>query len=404
MTARWAGRPGRLCARLGTAVAIAFMMCLGLIVTPFGTGQARAEGGPDCSQPLQCVTIYSKLEAPNWRVLDVGRGWGGDGAANWGRLNVWPKGDPPGGNEKFELRDTGDGSFQMVVNDGGKCITRDGQNASWMGETDCANVDSQKWYLQPTPSDGFMIRSVVDDTCMNAYGGYSGQNFVYHSNHVGTYGCSSGDQASFFSIHDPAAGDARETPAMYSLAATYAMTKCDKDQSYCQWEITDRSEPTYGTPICRGHTDKNETGGDLTKELTRTETSIESTTTGSAIQDTAEVGVTLTLGVKDVFSAQVGSKFSHSWQTNYARTTGTQKTWSEKVAVTVPTGQYGWVEERPRVQDVTGHFTFDLNGWGQWTYGDDSSNPAVAKIALGGGDKGNGLWVSKTGTSLPDYC
>ncbi|MEU9126409.1 RICIN domain-containing protein [Streptomyces sp. NPDC048506] len=350
------------------------------------------------------MTIYSKLEAPNWRVLDVARGWGGDGTSNYGHLNVWPKNNPTSSNQRFQFRDTGDGSFQIAVNDGGKCIGHDDHWQDWLSEQDCANVDSQKWYLEPSPSGGFMIRSVQDDQCLNASGGYSGQNFVFHSNHVGTYTCYSGDTASFFSIEDPAAGDQRETPAMYSLATSYAMTKCDKDQSYCKWEITSRSDPTYGTPICRGHTEKNETGSDVPKELTKTETSIESTTLGSAIQDSSEVGVTLTLGAKDTFAVQVGEKFTHSWQSNYARTTGTQKTWTDKTTITIPPGQYGWLEEQPRVQDVTGHLTFDQNGWAQWTYGADSSNPAVAKIALGGGDNGNGLWISKTGDTLPDYC
>ncbi|MGY5082454.1 RICIN domain-containing protein [Streptomyces nigrescens] len=385
-------------------IAFAAMAFTAGMMSPLGAVQARAADG-ECTTELECLVAYSKLEAPNWRVLDIGRGWGGDGMAALGSAYVYPKNGNGSDNQRFQFRNTGDGSFQMVVRDSKKCVSRD--SPIQLREVDCANNEDQKWYLQPSPSGGFMIRSVKDDMCLNARGGHSGQNFVYHSNQVTTNTCAQGDQASFFSIQDMSLPEesGHNTQAMRTLAAEYAMTKCDKDKSYCKWETTQQGEAVPGNPICRGNPVKNSGTEPATTKFVQSETSINSETVGGFIQNSIESGVELSLGKSDVASLKISQKFSRTWQSNYARTTGEQKTWSQEVTPTIPAGQWAWLEERPMTRKLTGKFVFGMNDWAQWEFSGDSNNPMVANIVLGGdGSKNNSLWEIKTGTTPPASC
>ncbi|MEV6395629.1 ricin-type beta-trefoil lectin domain protein [Streptomyces sp. NPDC051907] len=372
------------------------LVVLGITFSPVTTERAQAD--PDC-EPLQCLTIYSKLEAPNWRALDIARGWGGDGASNYGHLNVWPANKQS--NQKFAFKDDGDGSFQMVVHDGRKCVSA--EHPGWLGERACQNTADQKWYLQPTPSGGFMIRSVANDKCLNARGGHSGQNFVFRSNQTQLHDCEMGDQASFWSIHDHSgAGEAQaNTLTMKALAAKYAMTKCDKDKTYCKWKVDKTGEPEYGTPVCRGFS-RNGSARDVPTKLTATETSLHSETVGGNVQDTNEIGVTVKLNFGDL-GVDLAQKFIHSWGSNWSRSDTKSTTWTQDFTLTLQPGEWGWIEETPFVQDLTGHFTFDRNNWAEWSFGDTGS-PMTVSVARGSGTdaKSAGMYEVRSSKEQPD--
>ncbi|MGY5129559.1 RICIN domain-containing protein [Streptomyces nigrescens] len=369
-------------------------------ISPLGAGQAQAADG-DCAQELECLVVASEMEDGS-RVLEIARSWHGDGEAAKGSAYIFPNKNSE--NQRWQFRNTGDGSFQMIVRDSKKCLS---SGMGWSLEQDCTNTDEQKYYLQPSPSGGFMIRSVKDDMCLNGLGGHSGQNFVYKSNHAGPYGCASGDEGSVFNIYDIAGPDAPSgnTQAMMNLAAEYAMTKCDKDESYCKWETIQKGEPTYGPPVCRGDSQYNDTGSDAPFTFTKTEKSINSSTVGGYIQHSNEAGVTLQLGNKDIGSLTIAQKFTETWQKNYARTVGEEEVYEQKANFTIPDGHYGWLEEQPQIRKLTGKFVFDSNNWAQWEYGADANNPMVADVVLGGdGKQNNSLWTMRTSPNRPTSC
>ncbi|UKY47844.1 RICIN domain-containing protein [Streptomyces inhibens] len=328
-------------------------------------------------------------------MLDVGRGWAGDGMSNIGSLSVYPH--QGSDNEKFQFRDTGDGSFQMVVRDTGKCIFQDGSQpgGGWNREVDCQVEDNQKFYLEPTSNGYFMIRSVSDSNCMNALGGYSGQNFVYHTNHVGSYSCNQGDSASLWKIEDPADSSGQ---ALRSLAAEYGMTRCDKDQSLCKFNKTDVTNEEKGASRCHNLIDNTAGSTEAPLKYTKAESSINSQTTGTAIRKGVEVGIEL--GVSGgPFSAKVSSKFTESWESNYARTNGTTHTASQDVTAMIPAGEYGWVEEVPRKVTVTGDFVFNPNAWNEWHYAGGTKVTA----ATGAGNNGvfSAEWILRHSATKP---
>ncbi|MFD0169756.1 RICIN domain-containing protein [Streptomyces decoyicus] len=369
-------------------------------ISPLGTGQAQAAEG-DCAKELECLVVASEME-DDARVLEIARGWHGDGADALGRAYIFPNKNSE--NQRWEFRNTGDGSFQMVVRDSKKCLST--AVKGWSGEQDCSNTVEQKWYLQPVPSGGFMIRSVKDDMCLNGLGGHSGQD-VYKSNRAGTYTCASGDDGSVFNIYDLAGQDGlnSNTRAMMTLAAEYAMTKCDKDQSYCKWETTQKGEPTRGKPICRGNPVRNPGPGTASTKFLQTETSINSETVGGFYQNSEETGVEVTLGKPDLASLKITNKFAKTWQSNYARTVGEQKTWSQEVTRDIPANQWGWMEETPMTRLLTGKFVFAQNDWAQWEFNGDSANPMTTKVVLGGdGSSNNSLWEVKIGPNPPTNC
>ncbi|MGY5132067.1 RICIN domain-containing protein [Streptomyces nigrescens] len=381
-------------------VAFSAMAFMGATISPLGTGQAQAAEG-DCAQELECLIVASEME-DDARVLEIARSRHGDGSSALGRAFIFPNKNSE--NQRWQFRNTGDGSIQMAVRDSKKCLSL---VEGWALEQDCANTDEQKFYLQPSPSGGFMIRSVKDDMCLNGLGGHNGQNPLYKSNSAGPYTCASGDEGSVFNIYDLKDPEAlnSNTRAMTALAAEYAMTKCDKDQSYCKWEVTQQGEATYGAPVCHGDPVRNPGPGDSKTKFTKSETSINSTTVGGFIQQANEAGVSVTLGQKDIASITIAQKFTETWQKNYARTTGTQKTWAQDVEFTIPPNEYGWLVQKPMTRKLTGKFVFNQNNWAQWEYGGDSSNPMVADVVLGGnGSQNNSLWEFQHGPNPPTNC
>ncbi|MFJ3953637.1 RICIN domain-containing protein [Streptomyces libani] len=381
-------------------VAFSAMAFMAATISPLGAGQAQAAEG-DCAQELECLIVASEME-DDARVLEIARGWHGDGADGPGRAYIFPNKNSE--NQRWQFRNTGDGSFQMVVRDSKKCLSM-GEHGWWL-EQDCSNTAEQKWYLQPSPSGGFMIRSVKDDLCLNALGGHSGKD-IYDSNRVGSYTCASGDEGSVFNIYDLKDPEAlnSNTRAMTALAAEYAMTKCDKDQSYCKWEVTQQGEAKFGAPVCHGDPVYNPGPGGAKTKFAKSETSINSTTVGGFIQQANEVGVSVTLGQKDIASMTIAQKFTETWQKNYARTTGKQKVWGQDVEFTIPPLEYGWLVQKPMTRKLTGKFVFAKNDWAQWEYGGDSSNPMVADVILGGnGDAANSLWEFQHGPQPPTKC
>ncbi|WP_414507226.1 RICIN domain-containing protein [Streptomyces sp. NEAU-L66] len=370
-------------------------------ISPLGAGQAQAAEG-DCTQELECLVIASDMEE-DARVLEIARGWHGDGADALGRAYIFPNKNSE--NQRWQLRNTGDGSFQMVVRDSKKCLSLP-TGRGWSLEQDCSNTAEQKWYLQPSPSGGFLIRSAKDDMCLNGLGGHSGQD-IHKSNRAGTYTCDQGDSGSVFNIYDLAGPDpsSANTQAMRNLAAEYAMTKCDKDQSYCKWETTQKAEPTRGKPICRGNPVRNTGPGKASTTFTQSETSINSETVGGFIQNSQESAVEVSLGKADVASLKISNKFSKTWQSNYARTVGEQKTWTQDVVREIPANQWGWMEETPMTRVLTGKFVFAQNDWAQWEFNGDSTNPMTTKVVLGGdGSSNNSLWEVKVGPTPPANC
>ncbi|AZS73424.1 hypothetical protein DDE74_22935 [Streptomyces lydicus] len=381
-------------------VAFSAMAFMAATISPLGAGQAQAAEG-DCAQELECLIVASEME-DDARVLEIARGWHGDGADGPGRAYIFPNKNSE--NQRWQFRNAGDGSFQMVVRDSKKCLSM-GEHGWWL-EQDCSNTAEQKWYLQPSPSGGFMIRSVKDDLCLNALGGHSGKD-IYDSNRVGSYTCASGDEGSVFNIYDLAGPDAPSgnTQAMMNLAAEYAMTKCDKDHSYCKWETTQKSEPTRGKPICRGRPVLSSGPGASSTKFIQSEKSINSETVGGFVQNSQETGIEVTLGKPDVASLKIVNKFTNTWQSNYARTVGEEKVWQQEVWRDIPTGQWGWLVETPMTRQLTGKFIFAQNDWAQWEFNGDSTNPMTTKVVLGGnGDSNNSLWEVKIGPNPPTNC
>lgn len=366
--------------RTCVAILVAALTCLGFIVSPFGTGSARAES-TDCSQPTQCVIIWSQLEGPNnTRVIDSLRG----GMA-WGRLTVYPfKGT---NNQIFQFRDTGDGSFQMVALDSGKCSEySDNNGALSFEERDCEVKDTQKFYLEPT-SNGYMIRMVSDSRCVNAFGGSLGQDHVMKTNDVRPYDCKSGDTSSLWKIEDTADSSGK---ALQSLAAEYGMTRCDKDQSLCKFNRTSVSSEEKGAARCYSLIDNTTGAKEVPLKFTKAESSTNSETTGTAIRKGVEVGIELGIGTSsDPVTAKVSSKFTQSWESNYARTDGSTRSATQEVTKMIPAGEWGWVEEVPKKVTVTGDFVFNPNAWNEWHYAGGT------KITATTGAGNNGVFHSE---------
>ncbi|MFI1166329.1 RICIN domain-containing protein [Streptomyces sp. NPDC020801] len=199
--------------RLRPAIAMAFATCVGLLISPFGTGEAQADSGADCTKPLQCLIIKNGSNFFSGSVLDASRG--SDGGPAYGSVDLWSPNDRD--NQKFWFKVESHGRFQMVVKDSGKCVSVvDGA----LAEADCSTPDSKGFWFFDKPQSFHLakdgqtgnFRIVLDDGagCVTAT--------AEEHNYATITRC---DRADTWNIRDAGDGNASNSSALQNLADDY---------------------------------------------------------------------------------------------------------------------------------------------------------------------------------------
>jgi ricin-type beta-trefoil lectin protein len=393
------GRVQRATQRLLRALTASMSLVVAAVVSIGLSASAPSTVGaatPDCSVDFQCVVMVTGSYSDH--LLNISEGW----LWGWGNPIVWgDSSSSPSANERFTFDVMSDGSFQIQDDASGYCITEARENVA-----PCANTAMQRWYLEPDPGGGYMIRSVNDNFCLNVHGGGYGVWSNGGAEWVIPYSCNPGDNASQWYISDLASGNysasANPTrqPEMDDLAAKYALSECVNNTSYCSWVNTPGVSPTTiaTAPICVDNTYLAPGGSSATSVFSVTTQSSWSQTLSNTISEswgiTARIG-----GNNDPF--QVGASFGQSFANTVANMTGGTKTYTYQESATLTPGLYTYLTLTPDIVEYQGAITFDDNSWAQWTFNSTGTN--TVQVPLGNTMTGGigGTWAIETSATAP---
>ncbi|GAB2711406.1 hypothetical protein GCM10010442_34350 [Kitasatospora kifunensis] len=373
-------------------------MAMGFAMSPFAAVKAHAAG--NCAQRLQCMTLFAMADSYESRVLDYNGGYFADGDAS-NAPGVYSYSGIGNTNQTFQFNTIyGDGSFSIISNSTGECLlgaTPSSYRTYWF---QCDGSMSQRWFIEPSPQGGFMIRSLAPGYnygCLNVTGGT--YNAVFKTQDVGVYSCNSGDNNSRWDVFDSAGVYDSE---LWDLAAQYGNTLCTPSSggtnSYCKFVVDSKSAQPASAPCVV--TDWPAGPGNVPFNFSYTQSFDESQTTGTVNQTNTQVGVSLTLGNTGFenaspISATFSASFGQMWETNYSRTTGTGSSNAVGFTYTSKANVPAWVDYTPVFQYFNGHFVFDAGSWAQWTY---ASNSTVTAAQSGSGNATGNYWPDDTST------
>ncbi|MFI1498424.1 RICIN domain-containing protein [Streptomyces platensis] len=371
--------------RLATMATVLCVMVLGLLGSPLTTTAAHAAN--DCTQPLECVRLTPGTDVGRLNLFD--RNGAGPGLLDWA--------DESGGtgqaNQEWKLnRPNDDGTFQLKNNNSGTCLAVDIPNAfpDVTAGQECANKPNQLWILEPRPGDdGFTLRNVAHDgQCL----GNNGKTFGAFK--MATLADCGSAASVKWTLSDKAVGDpAKELASYKGIAATYALSKCLKDATYCNFKAEKNGPPVPGSGICVEF--YSPSLKDDTVTFNEKETSSYSETIGSSVLK----GVDITASVK---FGDLGfeSKFSQNWQSSISKTTLNGKEFGSSAPQARKAGEYGWLIYRPLISSQKGTYTFDKGSWSEWTYAGSFDVP----LGSGSTTTAAGSWEKNSGTTPPPEC
>ncbi|WP_330334594.1 ricin-type beta-trefoil lectin domain protein [Streptomyces sp. NBC_00536] len=308
-----------------------------------------AVAAPEGSEAATALIQLTFTNVSNGKLLDVQDGSYDDSAP----ISVNPA---PGSATTWRINTgTSLGSgFAIVNNTTGKCM--DLTTARYqLRQQPCDGRASEQWYFQPiagSAQKAFRIRQVGDNSCLTVQIPPSTDNWVY------TYRC---DNTPYQQWTLPAA----VYQTAWNAAVDYAAGRCNKDTATCVWSTTSQTPPFTLPETCVSPIWFNDTSTTIPWEFTL------NTSTGWSNSIGVKLGGSLaaegTIGVAKLtltVSAEV------SGQT----TVDLKQEMGNKLTVSVPPRQYGWVTLSELATKATGTWTFDAQGF-PWTADDTITVP-----------------------------
>ncbi|WP_031160047.1 RICIN domain-containing protein [Streptomyces durhamensis] len=303
-----------------------------------GPASAAARSGADPSG-LKALTLTS---SSNGRNLDVQNGNTGDGV-------FLVTNSAPGHHQGWSANLTGtDGSFTLVNDATGKCADA----GLPLRQQPCDGRTTERWFFQPvtgTPGT-FMIRSARDSKCLDVW--YDAR---YDDAWTDTYDCN-GTRAQQWRLPVGA------QDAAVAAAVDYAAARCVKDTSTCSWRTRSQAPAAPLPKKCVSPVWYNGTSAPVPWTFTMARHTGWTSTLGFTF------GASLGAGGASPVTAQVSQQITGSVSQNLVEDLGNSLT------VTVPPRQYGWVALSELATQVTGTWTFDVNGYA-WTADDTLTVP-----------------------------
>ncbi|MFD5417309.1 ricin-type beta-trefoil lectin domain protein [Streptomyces sp. NPDC127069] len=341
MTGRATGRGGVF--RRGAAV-VAAVLCAAVGITA-SPAAAREEGGTSASALIQLTFT----NVSNGKLLDVQGGSFDDDAA----ISVNPA---PGSATTWRINTgTSLGSgFAIVNTTTGKCM--DLTTARYqLRQQPCDGRASEQWYFQPVAGSAqkaFRIRQVGDNSCLTVQIPPGTDNWAY------TYRC---DNTPYQQWKLPA--EVYQTA--WNSAVDYAAARCNRDTSTCSWSTTSQTPPFTLPETCVSPIWFNDTSTTIPWEFSLNTTTGWTNTIGFKLSGSLTVGGDIGLAkLQLAVTAEVSG----------ATTVDLKQEMGNKLTVSVPPRQYGWVTLSELATKATGTWTFDTQGF-PWTADDTITVP-----------------------------
>ncbi|MFI5982202.1 RICIN domain-containing protein [Streptomyces sp. NPDC051555] len=320
----------------------ALCAAVGVMTSP---AAAREEGGTSATALIQLTFA----NVSNGKLLDVQDGNYDDNA--FISVNRAPGSAT---NWRINTPATLGSGFAIVNNTTGKCM--DLTTARYqLRQQPCDGRASEQWYLQPisgSPQKAFRIRQVGDNTCLTVQIPPNTDNFVY------TYRCDNTSQQQWTlpaSIYQTA----------WNTAVDYAAGRCNKDTATCAWSTTSQTPPFTLPETCVSPIWFNDTSTMIPWEFSL------STSTGW----TNSIGFKLGGSLSGEGSIEVVKlTLTVSAEVNGQTTLDLKREMGNKLTVSVPPRQYGWVTLSELATKATGTWTFDAQGF-PWTADDTITVP-----------------------------
>ncbi|NYI04644.1 RICIN domain-containing protein [Allostreptomyces psammosilenae] len=333
--------------RAALAPLIALAAALAIAVVPATQAGAAGTGGPAGTDGAAATAQVADLNGltltsvNNGRNLDVQNGNTGDGV-------FLVTNSAPGHHQEWSPVLRTDGSFTLVNDATGKCAAA----GLPLRQQTCSGAAGQRWYFQPVSGavDTYMVRNAGDHRCLDVV--LAAQ---YDDAWTQTYGCN-GSRAQQWRV--PAWASA----AAFDAAVQYAANRCQQDASTCSWR-KGVQEPAAPLPTeCVSPVWYNGTAAAVPWTFSLNTSSGWSSTLG--VQFTSELGA----GSPSPVQARVSLTISGSVTYDLREELGNSLT------ISIPPGQYGWVELSALATRVTGEWTFDAAGY-PWTAQDTVTVP-----------------------------
>ena len=333
------------------------------VVVGLTAGSAQAASGP--SGGIASLSGVSITSASNGYSLDDQ-----NGTTSAGSIIV--TNPTPGYDESWTVGTlAADGSFPIVNGGTGLCVDA----GLPLRQQACDGRSTESWYFQPVAGSttAFMIRQEGTDNCLDVLLAAS-----YPDAWTDSYGCN-GSAAQQWTL--PAAADQAAT----GLALDHAASLCVSDASTCSWTSGSQT-PAAPLPLqCVSQVWYNNTSAPVTYAFQLNNTTGWSDTIGGTLgtefdlTNAAEAGAggpapvptfqnTLTLESK--ITTSVSGSFTNS----------VSQTLGNTVTMPIPVGQYGWVALSELATQVTGNWTFDVDGF-PWTAADTITVPLTTDAA-----------------------
>jgi len=365
-------RPAVFFRRMLTAVVAACCIAVGLAAGPAAAASTPSSG-------IASLSGVSITSVSNSYSLDDQNGTTGAGSI----IVTNPK---PGYDESWTVGTLAtDGSFPLVDDGTGLCIDA----GLPLRQQPCDGRSTESWYFQPVTGSTttFMIRQEGTDNCLDLLLGA-----WYPDAWTDSYGCN-GSTAQQWTL--PAAAD----QAAMNLALDHAASTCVSTASTCSW-TTGSQTPAAPLPLqCVSPVWYNSTSAPVTYAFQLNNTTGWSDTIGGTIgtefdlTNAAEAGAggpapvptfQNTLTLENKITTSVSGSFTNS----------VSQTLGNTVTMPIPVGQYGWVALSELATQVTGNWTFDVDGF-PWTATDTITVPLTTDAA-----GGTSIYVAKTSTTF----
>ncbi|MFF7701480.1 MULTISPECIES: RICIN domain-containing protein [Streptomyces] len=358
--------------RRGSAALVTLALAsLAVGASPLATGTAHADGGTATSLLSISPSEPQAADGPMDLVyLSEGAG-----------LFVTDKAP----RHVWSLVPNTDGSFTIRVEGIGECVDVDNDDYLTRSSCDTSN-GKQNWYLQGNGSDGYRIRNVTNNKCMDVR-----ESLAQNIGKVGIFDCGQGKKNQIWHLSPAQPGGTGPTVA--DLATEYALKQCSKSSSIvpsCDYEITGDAKATVGD--LKRVSDKafNYTTLPKTRAVAWSQTTSQTDTVGGSITITAEQGFDVK-AVQVKVSQAITAHYSHSW-TQF-------ETVSDTNTITVNPGQYSWAMRGQLMKTVFGKWKFTNDLGEKW-----SGEGAATVPATKGTDDGESSLVFCSSDSTEPVC
>ncbi|MEU3992996.1 ricin-type beta-trefoil lectin domain protein [Streptomyces platensis] len=243
-----------------------------------------------------------------------------------------------------------DGSFAMRMDPLMKCAD---VNNDFLTRVPCdKSKGTQNWYLQGNDGDGYRIRNVSNNKCMDV-------REVKNYGKVGLWDCGQGSKNQIWHLSPAQPGGTGPTVA--DLATEYALKQCSSQSSIvksCDYEVTGDEKATVAPVKIVRPRQKNSSTSVAQRTITWTDTSTRTHTVGGSITITAEIGVNI---------AVVNAKVSNAISAHYSHTWTDQTTVSDAKTIDVNPGEYSWAVRGQLMKKITGKWTFTNDVGEKWS-------------------------------------